>query len=216
MVSSKASGSASSTSRRRNLDFGTYHHMTHWGSEEARRRLRPIFIDTFRRLPFLRDQRIKVLDVGCGLGFLSCLCAEFYPNAFVTGVDTFEHPSLRGASIEGGRENARILGFSERIQFRQRNILESDFRRDNFDLFVSNLVYHNLGRKRFAAYERLASWVPKGAYVVLGELFFGPRPDLKHLSLLFGSVKKVPTRGLGSPYKLLIMSDPKWNPPHRD
>lgn len=166
-------------------------------------------MEALRVLPFSRDQRIKILDLGCGLGFLSCLCAEFYPNAAVTGVDTFEHASLKGSSIEKARKNARTLGFSDRVQFRKGDILESDFRGDNFDLFVSSLVYHNLGRKRFAAYERLASWVPKGSYVVLGELFFGRRHDIQRLSLLFGSVRKVPTRGIGSAYRLLIMSDPR-------
>jgi hypothetical protein len=89
------------------------------------------------------------------------------------------------------------------------DILEFDFREGNFDLVVSNLVYHNLGRQRFTAYKRLAACVPKSSYVVLGELFFGNGPDIKVLSLLFREVKELPTAGLGSAYKLLIMSAPR-------
>ena len=84
-------------------------------------------------------------------------------NAIITGVDTFEDPSLEGSSIDEARDSARILGFSDRVRFEKKDILRSDFRRGNFDLFVSNLVYHNLRRKRFEAYERLASWVPKSS-----------------------------------------------------
>jgi SAM-dependent methyltransferase len=190
--------------------FGTYHYSTPRGSEQLRNELRPIFIDVLRKLPFSKRQKIKILDIGCGLGFLSCLCAEFYPNAVVTGVDTFEHESLKRSSIEKARENARISGFSDRIRFQKGDITKADFRRDGFDLFVSNLVYHNLGRKRLKAYERLASWVPKDSFVVIGELFFfGREPDVRFLSHLFGRVKVVKTESVGGAYKLLVMSKPR-------
>ena len=172
--------------------------------------LRLIFVDAFRKLSFSKNLKIKILDVGCGLGFLSCLCAEFYPNAVITGVDTFKHQSLKGASIDKARANASILGFAGRVRFEKGDVLKSDFRRDSFDLFVSNLVYHNFGRKRFAAYERLASWVPRGSYVVLGDLFFDCGPDINRLSLLFGSVKEMQITGIESAYKLLVLSDPRW------
>ena len=190
-------------------DFGTYHYSTARSSEEIRNELRPVFIDVFRQLPFLKSKKIRILDIGCGLGFLSCLCAEFYPNANVLGVDTFAHSSLKRSSLEKAGENARISGFSDRIVFQKGDITETDFRGEDFDLFVSNLVYHNLGRKRFRAYERLASWVPKGSYVVLGELFFGHESDIKFLSRLFGSVKEVPIGGVGGAYRLLVLSKPR-------
>ena len=189
-------------------DFGTYHHSTPHSSEEIRNQLRPLFISAFLKLPFSQHQKIRILDNGCGLGFLSCLCAEFYPKADVMGVDTFRHSSLKSSSIEKARENARVSGFSDRIVFKEGDITKADFRGDDFDLFVSNLVYHNLGRRRFRAYERLASWVPNESCVVLGDLFFGRETDVKFLSQLFGSVK-VPTRSVGGPYKLLVMSKPR-------
>jgi len=66
-------------------DFGRYHYSTAHGSEETRNELRPIFIDVFKKLPFPSAQKIRILGIDCGLGFLSCLCAEFYPNSLVVG-----------------------------------------------------------------------------------------------------------------------------------
>ena len=75
-------------------DFGKYHHTTPAESAEIRREARVMFMKAFDQLPFSRDEKLEILDVGCGLGFLSCVCAEFYPNATVTGFDTFEDSSL--------------------------------------------------------------------------------------------------------------------------
>jgi 2-polyprenyl-3-methyl-5-hydroxy-6-metoxy-1,4-benzoquinol methylase len=59
-----------------------------------------MFAEAFASLPFRRGDELKILDVGCGLGFLSCVTAKFYRKARVTGIDTFEHSSLKGSSLE--------------------------------------------------------------------------------------------------------------------
>jgi 2-polyprenyl-3-methyl-5-hydroxy-6-metoxy-1,4-benzoquinol methylase len=104
-------------------DFGTYHHSTHRGSEKIREKVNILFTVVFGDLPFARDDKLKILDVGCGLGLLSCLCAEYYPKAKITGIDTFEHASLKGSSLTKAKNNAKILEFSERIRFQKRGCL---------------------------------------------------------------------------------------------
>lgn len=190
-------------------DFGTYHYTTPQGSAEMRGKIKLVFKAAFRSLPFSRDQKIKVLDVGCGLGFISCACAEFYPNALVTGIDTFEHASLRDSSLAKARRNARILGVSDRVRFQRGDVFGSYYRRGNFDLIVSNLVFHNFGKKRFDAYARLASWTPPGSYVLLSELMFHPGADLKRLSGLFRSVKEILSTRIDGEYKMLVLSEPR-------
>jgi 16S rRNA G1207 methylase RsmC len=64
---------------------------------------------------------LRVLDVGCGLGFLSCISAEFYNNSQITGIDTFKHASLKESSLKKAK-NARILGFSDRIDFKKDDV----------------------------------------------------------------------------------------------
>lgn len=189
-------------------DFGTYHHSTPRESVEARQEVKILFTRAFDDLPFTRDDRMKILDVGCGLGFLSCICAEFYPNASITGFDTFEHASLKDSSLEKARRNAEILGFSDRIVFQKGDVFRSDFKK-GFDLFVSSLVFHNFGKKRFDAYERLAGWLAPRSRVVLGELFLDYAGDVRSLSGIFKGVKRIPGSAMGGAYRVLVLSEPR-------
>jgi SAM-dependent methyltransferase len=168
-----------------------------------------LFRKAFDDLPFSRDDKLRIVDVGCGLGFLSCMCAQFYPNASVTGFDTFEHASLKDSSLEKARRNAKILGFSDRIVFQKGDIFRSHFRKKKFDLLISNLVFHNLGKNRFEAYKRLDQWTTPKSYMVLGDLFFDYKAEVKNLSGIFGSIKQIPGSVMGSAYKLLVLSQPR-------
>jgi len=191
-------------------DFGTYHHTTPEDSEEIRKQAKVLFSEAFADLPFPRDDKLKILDIGCGLGFLSCVCAEYYPNGMVTAFDTFEDPSLENSSLEKAKKNADILGYSGRIEFQKGDILQSNYSVDQFDLFVSNLVFHNLGERRLDAYDRLASWMRPESYVVLGELFFDYETDYKRLTSLFGKVEERPNSStMAGIYKIMVLSGPK-------
>ena len=187
-------------------DFGTYHHSTHRGSDKTREKVKILFTEVFGDLPFARDDKLKILDIGCGLGFLSCVCAEYYPKAKITGIDTFEHASLKGSSLTKAKNNAVILEFSERIRFQKEDVLSSDYRKGKFNLFVSNLVFHNFGRRRFDAYQRLAHWMK--SCIVLGDLFFDYKTDSRRLTSLFGSIEERPSSAIGGAYKMLVMSAP--------
>jgi len=191
------------------LDFGTYHHSTPVASEWKRERAKVQFSEAFAGLPFSRDDPLKILDIGCGLGFLSCVSAGYYPNATVTGFDTFEHPSLIDSSLAKARNNSRILGLSRRIRFEKGDVLSSDYRGGRFDLFVSNLVYHNLGKKRNDAYRRLAAWMNPNSYAVIGDIFFDFKADSKQLSGLFEIVEEKPRSKGDGEYRILVLSRPK-------
>jgi len=190
-------------------DFGTYHHSTPAASKRLRERIRVRFADAFASLPFSCDDPLKVLDIGCGLGFLSCVAAENYSKSTVTGFDTFEHPSLRGSSMARAKKNAEIMGLSRRVRFEIGDVLESDYRGGRFDLFVSNLVYHNLGKKRFQAYGKLARWATPSSYAVVGDIFFDYQADSKCLGELFGSVETRPRAKRDGEYRILVLSNPK-------
>jgi cyclopropane fatty-acyl-phospholipid synthase-like methyltransferase len=164
-----------------------------------------MFTDAFSSLPFGRDDELRILDVGCGPGFLSCVNAEFYKNARITGIDTFEHSSLKGSSLEKAKENSRILGFPNRIDFKKDDVFRFT-PAEKFDIIVSNLVFHNFGTRRFEAYSLLSSWVHAGSFVVIGELFFSRKNDIAQLAKAFRIQREIkPKRGFGQ-YALLVMS----------
>ncbi len=171
--------------------------------------MKVLFTKAFSDLPFSKDDELKILDIGCGLGFLSCVCAEYYPNSTITGFDTFEDASLKNSSLTKAKRNAKILGYSERITFQKKDFFRSDYGKGKFDLFVSNLVFHNFGRKRLDAYERLGRWATSKSYVLLGDLFVGYRTDSMRLKSLFNNVQQRPGSMLHRTYRLLVLSEPK-------
>jgi ribosomal protein L11 methylase PrmA len=186
--------------------FGTYHHSTSAASKKVRAVVKAMFTDAFASLPFGRyDDELRILDLGCGLGFLSCISAEFYKNARITGIDTFEHASLKRSSLERAKENARILGFSDRIDFKKGNVFRFT-PAEKFDIIVSNLVFHNFGKMRFKAYSRLSSWVHSRSFIVMGDLFFSPRTDIAQLAKAFRIIREIKPKSGFEHYALLVMS----------
>jgi len=186
--------------------FGTYHHSTSAASKKTREVVKTMFTDAFASLPLRRDDKLQILDLGCGLGFLSCLSAEFYRNAQITGIDTFKHASLKGSSLEKAKENTSILGFSDRIDIKNGDVFRF-IPTNKFDIIVSNLVFHNFGKMRFKAYSRLSSWVHNRSFIVIGDLFFSRNTDLAQLVKEFWIVREIMTPKKGfEQYSLLVMS----------
>ncbi len=192
-------------SRRREKTKEPYHHSTSVASKKVRTLVKAVFADAFASLPLGRDDYLRILDVGCGLGFLSCVSAEFYRNARITGVDTFEHASLKRSSLDKAKETARILGFSARIDFKKCDVFRFAPAK-KFDIIVSNLVFHNFGKMRFKAYSLLSSWTEAGSFVIMGDLFFSPKTDIAHLEKALRILRQIKPKNGFRDYALLCLS----------
>ena len=121
------------------------------------------------------------------------------------GGGTFEHASLKRSSLEGAKENARILGLSARIDFNKGDVFRFT-PAEKFDIILSNLVFHNFGKMRFKAYSLLSSWTQAGSFVIMGDLFFSPKTDIAHLEKAFRILRQIKPKNGFRDYVLLMMS----------
>lgn len=163
----------------REVDFGTYHHSTPEESQQIREDATRAFSKLLRPL-YPSGATLRILDAGCGLGFLTYVVARRFPQARVTGVDLFRDGSVSELSIDKAMENMKSLGIDSRTWFLTHDLtkpLKSDVQ---YDLAVSNLVFHNMGKKRFKAYETVFDALKPKGYFVIGDLFPHSKADMDY------------------------------------
>lgn len=86
-----------------------------------------------KNLNFQQSNNLKILDIGTGSGCIAIAIAKNIPNASVFAIDVSEK------AIEVAKRNA-ILNEVE-VTFLQKNILEMDDLKQQFDIIVSNPPY---------------------------------------------------------------------------
>jgi cyclopropane fatty-acyl-phospholipid synthase-like methyltransferase len=161
------------------VDFGTYHHSTAKESNDIRERAEKAFSKVMRSL-YPSGAPLRILDAGCGLGFLTYVAAKCFPKARIVGVDQFRHGSISGISMDKAAKNMRSLGIDSRTSFLKHDLtkpMESDAQ---YDLAVSNLVFHNMGEKRFKAYETVFDVLKPRGFFVIGDFFPQGKADMDY------------------------------------
>jgi len=186
-------------------DFGTYHHSTPEESREIRERAGEAFSGLLKPL-YPLGAPLRIMDAGCGLGFLAYIAAECFPKAVVTGVDLFKHGSISGISIDKAAQNMKSLGLESRTSFLKHDLTKPFEADGQYDLVISNLVFHNLGKQRFKGYRTVLDVLKPGGFFVIGDLFRRGKGDVD--SLLESSTL-IATREEGSSgpweYQILVL-----------
>ena len=77
----------------------------------------------------------RVVDVGTGSGCLALAIAKHHPTAQIIAID------FSGEALAVARQNAEVLGLSQRVEFREGDVLAPVGDEDSFDLIVSNPPY---------------------------------------------------------------------------
>ena len=161
------------------VDFGTYHHSTPEESNEIRAGAEKAFSKLLRPL-YPKNAKLRILDAGCGLGFLVYIAAKCFPKAQVTGVDLFNHNSLARMSIKKAEQNMKALGMDARTSFLKHDLTKPMKSDAEYDLVVSNLVFHNLGKKRFQAYGHVFNAIKLRGYLVVGDVSRDDKADVEY------------------------------------
>jgi cyclopropane fatty-acyl-phospholipid synthase-like methyltransferase len=187
------------------IDFGTYHHSTPEESNEIRERAEKRFSKALRSL-YPSRAPLRILDAGCGLGFLTYVAAKCFPKACITGVDLFRRGSISEISMDRAANNMRSLGIASRTSFLKRDLtrpMESDAQ---YDLAVSNLVFHNMGKKRFKAYGTVFDALKPRGYFVIGDLFPHGGADMDYFGERSTLISELDEGGSGQwAYKIKVL-----------
>jgi len=188
------------------VDFGTYHHTSREESDKIRSMLEKVFSNTLLSL-YPSDSKINVLDAGCGLGFLTAIAARCFPQSKITCVDIFDDESLSGNSIERTIANMRILGIDSRVEIIKHDLTKPLERGNQYDVVMSNLVFHNLGDKRFSAYETIFKVIKEKGTFILADLFPNYMDDIKYFNERYNIINNQTIFGSSKwAYRLLVMN----------
>ena len=117
----------------------------------------------------------KVLDIGTGQGRVAIGIAKQFPEAQVTGVDTWTKGwKLFGMTKAGAARNAVIESVSARCSFQTGSALDLPFAEGEFQLVVSAFVFHEvrIPDRTLLLKEAIRVLAPGGVFVIC-DLFNG-------------------------------------------
>jgi len=88
------------------------------------------------------DGQGKALDIGTGSGRVTICLAKRYPKAHVVGIDYWGNPWAYSKSICD--KNAEIEGVADRVNFQRASAVNLPFEDGEYDLVISNFVFHSV------------------------------------------------------------------------
>lgn len=139
------------------------HAITNTGGRlRARRRM-------LEAVPWRGDER--VLDVGCGNGFLLVEAAKRLTTGTATGIDLWL-AAADGQSGEAARRNARLEGVADRVEVRDADARAMPFPDGTFDVVLSSLMLHHAGNAadRARVLREMARVLKPGGTIVLYDM----------------------------------------------
>jgi arsenite methyltransferase len=86
----------------------------------------------------------RVLDVGCGNGFLLVDAAKRLSTGTAVGIDLWK-AEAGNQSADVARRNAYLEGVADRVEIKSADAREMPFPSQSFDVIVSSLMLHHAG-----------------------------------------------------------------------
>jgi len=144
--------------------------------DQTRRQLIPCFDELYSTvlalIPYSRQDRFRVLDLGAGTGLLSMFISEHFPNAHVTLMDISE------AMLAKARE--RFSATLGRFDF-----ITADYSEEltgEFDVVVSALSIHHLSDAlKSRLFHRIHAILPTGGMFINADQVLGASPKVEKI-----------------------------------
>lgn len=122
--------------------------------------------------PFMRTDRLKMIDLGCGTGNLGRKMAAAYPNARITCIDMAQNMLKMAKTKLGGKRN---------VSFWLGDIRDFDYS-GKYDMILSSLVLHHIEKKdKPEFYLKLFHALRNGGVFYSIDIFLSPSSHLQKL-----------------------------------
>ena len=123
-------------------------------------------------IPFSKQDKLKIIDLGCGTGNLTQKIIAAYPNADVTCIDMAENMlKMVKAKLKRKRNVSFWLG----------DIRNFDYS-GKYDVIVASMVLHHIDQKdKVRFYRKLYNTLSKGGVFYVMDIFLTPDDYLQKL-----------------------------------
>lgn len=104
------------------------------------------------------------------------------------------------------RRKYEVSGIGSRPSFLKHDLTKPLNSKVQYDLVVSNLVFHNLGRKRFQAYRTVFDALKAGGYFIIGDVSRNDEADVDYFREHAALIKELDEGNSGGwVYKIRIL-----------
>jgi len=114
----------------------------------------------------------RVLDIGCGRGAVLLMAAEHLTTGHAVGIDLWKKGDQSGNAAIATRHNAAAEGVYDRVLLATGDMTTLPFTRGCFDVVLSSLAIHNVGRgARNRAVEEAFRVLAPGGRLLIADLW---------------------------------------------
>ena len=133
---------------------------------------REMIKDLILVIPFEKNKKIDVIDLGCGTGTLSLMIKEFFTNAKITCMDMTKN-MLELAKIK--------LSEYENIEYILENFYTFNFN-NKYDVVISSFALHHLitaeDKKKF--YQKIYNSLKENGFFYNLDILIGPNDEIQN------------------------------------
>ena len=146
--------------------------------DESRKKLIPCFDDFYQiaidTIPFAKEEKIEVLDLGAGTGLMAGMVASNYPNARIVLIDIAEKMLSEAKN--------RVKSYPNEFSFIVSNYSKVDSFDQDYDLVISSLSIHHLTvKEKQYLFKTIFSQLKAGGVFINADQVLGETEEIEKI-----------------------------------